>query len=110
MWRRNSKPRPTPRWAPSIRPGMSARTRVVLRSSSATPRLGCKVGNGDGAILGCGEGSAGGREGPLPGVRPADDADVGDELQLERQPPPLAGRALFGHARRLNPAVGKAGL
>ncbi|MNR40953.1 hypothetical protein D3C85_1592880 [compost metagenome] len=39
-------PRPAPSAAPSIRPGMSAITKLEVSSMRTTPRFGCRVVNG----------------------------------------------------------------
>ena len=43
MWRRKSCPRPAPSLAPSMMPGMSARTKETCSSTYTTPRLGKSV-------------------------------------------------------------------
>ncbi|CUQ36856.1 Uncharacterised protein [Flavonifractor plautii] len=43
MCRRKSWPRPAPSAAPSMMPGMSARTKETPSSTYTTPRLGNKV-------------------------------------------------------------------
>ncbi|CFW37456.1 Uncharacterised protein [Bordetella pertussis] len=45
-WRRNRWPRPAPSEAPSIRPGMSATTKLREGEVRTTPRLGCSVVKG----------------------------------------------------------------
>jgi GTP-binding protein len=45
-WRRNWIPRPAPSEAPSIRPGMSAITKLWSVPRLTTPKFGCKVVNG----------------------------------------------------------------
>ena len=96
---RKSWPRPAPSLAPSIRPGMSASTswrslafehaehrrerreRIVgdLRRGARQPR----------------------EQRGLAGVRQPDEADVGEQLQLQLEPPFLARQAALGKARRL---------
>ena len=43
---RNRMPKPWPRWAPSMRPGMSATTKLWSEPQSTTPRFGMRVVNG----------------------------------------------------------------
>ena len=42
-WRRKSCPRPTPSLAPSIRPGMSAQTKLAPSPTDTTPSVGTRV-------------------------------------------------------------------
>ena len=50
------------------------------------------------------------KEGGLAGVGHADQADVGDQLQLQQQPAFFAGRAMLGDTRRLVGWLGKGGV
>ena len=45
-WRRKRVPSPWPACAPSMRPGTSARTKLVSSSTRTTPRCGTSVVNG----------------------------------------------------------------
>ncbi len=84
MCRRNSCPSPAPWAAPSMRPGMSARTSRRCASSAAMPSCGASVRERIVRDLGGGAGD-GGEERGLTGVGETDQADVGDELELEAQ-------------------------
>ena len=98
-WARKSCPRPAPPLAPSIRPGMSART--IWRSSSSEraehrrERRERVVGD----LRPC-AGEARQQRG-LAGVGDADEADVGDQLQAQLDPPVLARKAALAETGRL---------
>ena len=98
-WRRNWWPSPRPRCAPSISPGTSATTK--LRSSLRPHDAEIRRQRGEGVV---GDLRAGGRdagdERRLAGVREADEADVGEQLQLEPQILLLARFARLHLARR----------
>ena len=98
-WRRNWWPRPWPRCAPSIRPGTSATTK--LRSSLRRDDAEIRRQRRERVV---GDLRAGRRDARdqrrLAGVREADQADVGEQLQLEPQVLVLA---------RLSPAARRRG-
>ena len=93
---------PAPSAAPSIRPGMSARTKsTALVADHAELRM--EGGEGIIADLGLGVGD-GVEEGGLARIGQADEAGIGDQLQAQPDPHLLAGPAGAVLARR---AVGR---
>ena len=82
MCLRNLWPSPIPRWAPSIRPGMSATTKLRNRACETTPRLGREGGELVIRDLRAG-GADAGDERRLARIRKADDADVGNETEFQ---------------------------
>ena len=98
-WARNSWPSPAPALAPSIRPGMSAIT--SWRSpTSQRPEHGLERGERVVGDLRRGAREPREQRG-LAGVRQADEADVGEQAQLELEPAFLAGEAPLGEGRGL---------
>ena len=97
-WRRNWWPRPAPSEAPSIRPGMSATHEARLADAHHAER-GIERGEG---IVGDLRARARHRadEARLAGVRQAEQADVGEHAQLERELAALARLAAGELARR----------
>ena len=103
MCRRNCVPRPAPSLAPSMRPGMSATTKLTSSGGSpatTTPRFGCKRGERIIGDLGTRRRDARDQR-ALAGVGIADQADIGQQLQLQAQVALFAGLAFFMLARRL---------
>ena len=100
MCRRNAWPRPAPCWAPSIRPGMSATT--MRRSPDKLDDAELRLERGERVV---GDLRPGGgdraQQRALAGVGHADQADVGDQLQLEPEVSLLAFGAGLGVARGL---------
>ena len=80
-WRRNSSPRPLPRWAPGIRPGTSA---MVNRADAGRDHTEVGHQRGEGVVgdLRPGRGEHGDQRG-LARRREADQRDVGERLQLQ---------------------------
>ena len=101
-WRRKAWPRPAPWLAPSMRPGTSA---IVGRRSSSLAEVEHAEVRLEGRERVVGDLRAGGgerrEEGRLAGVRQPDEADVGDQPQLEADPALLARLALLGVLRGL---------
>ena len=97
--RRNSWPSPTPRWAPSIRPGISARTKL---SPPQRHNAELRLERGEWVW---GNFRGGHRRGleqrRLARVWLADDPHVGHELQFEAVGALFAGLALLGDVRGL---------
>ena len=112
--RRNRSPRPLPAWAPSMRPGRSARTNPSsLRPSSLRrghyPQH--RFQGGEGVVGDARPGHAGpADEGALARVGQAHDADVGDELQFQIEPALLSRLSHLREARRLAAGGGEAGV
>ena len=104
-WRRNWWPRPAPSCAPSISPGMSATTK--LRSPRQLDHAEVGGERGEGVVGDLGPGPADDAdERRLAGVGVADDADVGQQLELELEVLLLARGPVLRVARRL---VGRGG-
>ena len=96
---RKRMPRPAPSWAPRIRPGMSATTSVsVVAPDDAQIRDERRE-----RIVGDlrARGGNDGDQRRFAGVGKPDDRDVGEQLELDRELPDLAGKARFREARRL---------
>jgi len=73
--------------------GISARTREVSSSRTATPRLGSRVVKGkERSWFGAGDR---GQQGRFPSVGSAHDSDIGDQLELQAQATLQAGLAAF---------------
>ncbi len=108
MCRRNSSPSPLPVAAPGISPGTSATVKVWLSDpdhAEVRHQRGERV-VGD-LRLGRGDHRDQRR---LAGRREADQADVGDALELQHDVQLLARLAELGEARRLAPGVGQRGV
>ena len=101
-WRRNAWPRPAPWLAPSMRPGHVGDRRPPLVLVAEVEDAEVRLERRERVI---GDLRAGRREGGeqrrLAGVREADEADVGDEAELEAEPALLARLAVLGVLRRL---------
>ena len=108
MWRRKSWPRPRPSLAPSIRPGTSATVNVVSPAVT-TPRFGHQGGERVVGDLGPGPRDRGDQAG-LAGAGEADQADVGDDLELEHDVELVAGLAEQREAGRLALGRGQRGV
>ena len=92
-------PRPAPSCAPSIRPG-NVGQHEVARGRAHHAEVGVQRREGIVGDLRLG-GAHRGQEGRLAGVRQADDAGIGDQLQPQPDGQLLAGLARVGAARRL---------
>ena len=95
MWRRNSRPRPAPCGSPSIRPGISATTKVVS-SQGHNAQIGHQGGEGVVGYLRLGRRDAG-QQGGLAGVGKAHQPHVGQQPQLQPSHLSSPGLALLGY-------------
>ena len=107
MCRKNWMPSPWPRCAPSMRPGMSATTKLRKLSSCATPRLGSKRGERVIGDLRPRRRDARNQRG-FAGVRKPHQPYVGQQLQLQPQALLLAGVARLVLGGRLVGGGGEA--
>ena len=99
-WRKKRSPSPAPSCAPSIRPGTSTITNDSNSADADHTEL--RLERGERIVGDLRTRRAHHREQRrLPGVRQADHAGIGEQLQLEPQLAVFARLALLGEARRL---------